>query len=270
VPIPGRTHFQHAMPSSLGLWSGAFLESLLDDLQLLQDAYHLINQCPLGSAASYGVSLPIDRQLVADLLGFRCVQNNVLYANNSRGKFEAIVLHALTQIMSDLSKWATDTIIFSAPEFGYLRLPENLCPGSSLMPQKRNPCPLELIRAKAATVTGNLFQILEIIKALPSGYNRDFQETKRPLMQGLETTLASVIIGSRIMASLQVDEKHCIQAFTPEIFATDQALSLAYQGTPFRDAYRSVAEHAEKVSMMDPKSNIANKTHSNSNASTMV
>ena len=164
VPIPGRTHFQRAMPSSLGLWAGAFLESLLDDLQLLGEAYHLADQCPLGSAASYGVSLPIDRQLVSDLLGFRTLQNNVLYANNSRGKFEAVILHALSQIMSDLSKLAVDMIIFSAPEFGYLQLPETLCPGSSLMPQKRNPCPLELIRAKTSTVTGNLFQILEIIK----------------------------------------------------------------------------------------------------------
>lgn len=192
VPMPGRTHFQRAMPSSMGLWAAAFAESLLDDVHLLKGAYELIDQCPLGSAASYGVSIPIDRQYCADLLGFKSVQNNVLFANNSRGKFEAAVLHALVQIMNDLSKVATDIIIFSAPEFGYLILPEKFCPGSSLMPQKRNPCPLELIRAKSATLQGLLFQTLEIVRALPSGYNRDFQETKRPIMHGLETTSLSM------------------------------------------------------------------------------
>lgn len=198
IPIPGRTHFQRAMPSSLGLWAGAFAESLLDDMELLKTAYLLVDQCPLGSAASYGVALDIDRQYVADLLGFEKVQNNVLYANNSRGKFEAVILNALVQIMNDLSKIATDIIIFSAPEFGYLGLPEKFCPGSSLMPQKRNPCPLELIRAKSATLQSYLFQVLEIVRTLPSGYNRDFQETKRPLMQGFETTCLSLKVLSRL------------------------------------------------------------------------
>lgn len=261
IPIPGRTHFQRAMPSSIGLWSGAFFESLLDDLQLIIGAYDLIDQCPLGSAASYGVSLPIDRQLVSDILGFRCVQNNVLYANNSRGKFEAIALQALTQVMSDLSKLSVDIIVFSAPEFGYLELPETLCPGSSLMPQKRNPCPLELIRAKASTVTGNLFQILEIIKGLPSGYNRDFQETKRPLMQSMETTLASVVVCGHVFAALKVDEEKCIKSFSPEVFATDQVLEQVSKGVPFRDAYRTVAAHHDKKTRVDPQENIASKKH---------
>ncbi|WP_068469360.1 argininosuccinate lyase [Candidatus Protochlamydia phocaeensis] len=261
VPIPGRTHFQHAMPSSLGLWAGAFTESLLDDGELLKSAFDLINQSPLGSAASYGVSLPIDRQYCAELLGFRCVQNNVLYANNSRGKFEAIVLHALAQIMNDLSKLATDIIIFSAPEFGYLKLPEKFCPGSSLMPQKRNPCPLELIRAKSATVQGLLFQTLEIIRSLPSGYNRDFQETKRPLMQGFDMTLASLHVFLKVFEGIQIDQDACLKAFTPELFATDQVLQLAKNGVPFRDAYRQVAQSLESVSQADPVTNILSKIH---------
>ena len=261
VPIPGRTHFQRAMPSSLGLWAGAFAESFLDDIHLLKGAYALIDQCPLGSAASYGVSLPIDRQYCADLLGFQIVQNNVLYANNSRGKFEAAVLHVLVQIMNDLSKIATDMIIFSAPEFGYLILPEKFCPGSSLMPQKRNPCPLELIRAKSATVQSMLFQVLEIIRSLPSGYNRDFQETKRPIMQGLETTSSSLTVFSLIIAELQVDPKTCIEAFSPELFATDQVLKLTSYGSPFRDAYRQVAKDLQNVSSLDPVENIISKTH---------
>lgn len=261
VPIPGRTHFQRAMPSSLGLWAGAFAESLLDDLHLLKGSFDLINQCPLGSAASYGVSLPIDRQYTADLLGFQSVQNNVLYANNSRGKLEAAVLHVLAQIMNDLSKMATDVIIFSVPEFGYLTLPEKFCPGSSLMPQKRNPCPLELIRAKSATVQGFLFQVFEIIRSLPSGYHRDFQETKRPIMDGLETTSASLKVFFQIFSGLEVNAKVCIESFSSELFATDLVLQLTSSGTPFRDAYRIVANDLDQVANTNPVENILSKTH---------
>lgn len=261
VPMPGRTHFQRAMPSSMGLWAGAFAESLLDDLELLKTAYWLLDQCPLGSAASYGVSLEIDRHYTSDLLGFRAPQNNVLYANNSRGKFETVILSALVQVMTDLSKIATDIILFSAPEFGYLQLPEEFCPGSSLMPQKRNPCPLELIRAKSATVQGMLFQGLEIIRGLPSGYNRDFQETKRPLMQGFETTFASLKVFTQVFSSLEVDAEKCIKAFSSELFATDKVLELVKKGAAFRDAYKEVARSLNEVAMEDPVANILSKTH---------
>ena len=137
IPYVGRTHYQKAMPSSIGLWMGAFIESLLDDSELLIANYKIIDQSPLGSAASYGVALPIDRQYSSDLLGFSKVQNNVLYANNSRGKFESMIIHSLSQIMLDMSKLATDVILFSAPEMGYLELPIEFCPGSSLMPNKK-------------------------------------------------------------------------------------------------------------------------------------
>ncbi len=261
VPMPGRTHFQRAMPSSAGLWAGAFAESLLDDLELIKSAYRLVNQCPLGSAASYGVSLPIDRQYCSDLLGFRKVQNNVLYANNSRGKFEAVLLNGLAHVMGDLSKISTDLIIFSTPEFGYFDLPEKFCPGSSLMPQKRNPCPLELIRAKSALVQGNLIQLLEIIRALPSGYNRDFQETKRPFMEGIKTTLMSLQVFSQVFNGLKVNAEKCEKAFSSEIFATDQVLSLVSEGMPFRDAYRKVSREPQHVELLDPVENILSKTH---------
>jgi argininosuccinate lyase len=261
IPIPGRTHFQRAMPSSVGLWAGAFAESLLDDVELIKTAYTLVNQSPLGSAASYGVSLPIDRQYVADLLGFDKVQNNVLYVNNSRGKFEAVILNGLVQIMNDLAKVSADMIIFSAPEFGYLLLPEKFCPGSSLMPQKRNPCPLELIRAKSALVQGYLFQVLEMIRALPSGYNRDFQETKRPFMQGFEVAGLSLKVLNQIFAELEVDTDRCIGAFSVELFATDQVLRLVEQGVPFRDAYAKIARDPEGVTMEDPIENIMAKSH---------
>ncbi len=261
VPMPGRTHFQRAMPSSMGLWGGAFAESLLGNITLVKTAYMLVDQCPLGSAASYGVSLEIDRQYTSDLLGFSAVQNNVLYVNNSRGKFESIILSALVQIMNDLSKISTDIIIFCTPEFGYLSLPEKFCPGSSLMPQKRNPCPLELIRAKSATLQGMLFQVLELIRALPSGYNRDFQETKRPLMQGFELTLMSLKVFGIIFSELQVNKDQCIASFSSDIFATDEVLSLVNEGIPFRDAYKQVAHDLDQVALRSPTENILSKTH---------
>lgn len=261
IAMPGRTHFQKAMPSSFGLWACAYAESLLDMATLLQQTFETINQSPLGSAAAYGVNLSIDRQLVADALGFAKVQNNVLYASNSRGKFESIVIHALTQIMIDLSKVAADLIIFSAPEFGYVEIPAQLCTGSSLMPQKKNPCGLELVRAKTATVISYLLQTLEIIRGLPSGYNRDFQETKRPLMQSCQITHEALVIMKLTIDQLTVNEKACLEAMTPELFATDYALELVQKGMPFRDAYRTVAAQLDTLGQYDPVENIMSKKH---------
>ncbi len=261
VPIPGRTHMQQAMPSSVGLWAGAFLESLLDDLVLLRAAYEVTDQCPLGSAASYGVSIDIDRQMTSDLLGFAKVQNNVLYANNSRGKVDSIVLSAMLQIMLDLGKMSMDAIIFGMPEFGYFILPEEFCPGSSLMPQKRNPGPFELARAKAGTVLGALVQIVDILHGLPSGYNRDFQETKAPMMRGIETTRASLAVCRVVMAGLKVNEERCVNSFTPALFATDRVLDLVGEGMAFRDAYRKVAGELDQVEIADPRESVRSKTH---------
>ncbi len=261
IPMPGRTHFQRAMPSSWGLFFGAYAESFLDTITLLQNAYALVNQSPLGSAAGYGVVLPIDRQEVADLLGFEKVQNNVVYVSNSRGKVESIVLHALAQIMIDLSKLSTDLIIFSAPEFGYVEIPQELCSGSSLMPQKRNPCGLELVRAKSATVISNLMQTLMIIRALPSGYNRDFQETKQPLMDSVAITHDAVRICNLTIAQLKINADICIEAFSNELFATDHVLRLVQKGMSFREAYKKVGLAPELVPMEDPVVNIQQKTH---------
>jgi argininosuccinate lyase len=261
IPYVGRTHYQKAMPSSMGLWMGALLESLFDDATLVIDSYKLIDQSPLGSAASYGVSLPIDRQLCSDLLGFAKVQNNVLYANNSRGKFESVIIHGLSQIMLDLSKLATDVILFSAPEMAYLNLPQEFCPGSSLMPNKKNPDPFELIRAKSATVMANLWQVMEISRALPSGYNRDLQETKRPLFDSFDIVGQTLEVVAIIMVQVSANQEKCLAGFTPEVFATDYALQLAVQGVPFRDAYGQVAANLQDSGLNDPLQNILAKTH---------
>jgi argininosuccinate lyase len=259
--MAGRTHMQIAMPSSVGLWAAAFAEELLDDLVLVRSARELSNVCPLGSAASYGVPLPLDRELVSRLLGFREVQNNVLYVNNSRGKFESVILDAVEQLMLTLSKLAQDVILFSMPEFRYFTLPRELCGGSSIMPQKRNPGMLELMRAKAASVGAASVQIKGIIRSLPSGYNRDFQETKGPFLRGLATGLASVRVADRVMQSLGVDEQALLSGFIPEIYATDRALELVASGVPFRDAYRQVAADLANLQSRDPHEAIRNKTH---------
>ena len=252
VPMPGRTHMQTAMPSSVGLWAAAFAEELLDDAALARGAFAILDCCPLGSAASYGVPLPLDREMVADLLGFSRVQNNVLYANNSRGKFESIALEAVEQAALTLSKLAQDLILFSLPEFGYFTLPQELCTGSSIMPQKRNPDGLELVRAKSATISADVIAIKSAIRSLPTGYNRDFQETKGPFFRGCEAGLACVRIMDLTVEKLVVNAERLRSSFTPDIFATDRALELVTGGMPFRDAYREVGRSLDALASRDP------------------
>jgi len=261
VPMVGRTHTQRAMPSSVGLWSSAFAESLADDMKMLVTAYELVDQCPLGSAASYGVALPLNRELVAELLGFESVQTNVLYVNNSRGKMGSIVLGVCTEIMLDLAKLSADTIWFSTPEFGYFKLPDKYCPGSSIMPQKKNPGPFEIIRAKSASVQAAMFEVQTVIRALPSGYNRDLQMTKGPLMRGLHTTRMSAEVIKCCFNEMGVDEERCVNSFTPEVFSADYALELAQKGMPFRDAYVKVASELDSLANLDPRENILAKKH---------
>ncbi len=261
VPMVGRTHMQRAMPSSVGLWAGAFAESLLDDFELLRGAYRINDQCPLGSAASYGVPLAIDRQYVSDLLGFARVQNNVLYANNSRGKTESVILGVLCQIGVDLSRFAEDALLFSLPEFGYFSLPDELCTGSSIMPNKKNPGGLEKMRSRAAALIAELVHTLELLRALPSGYNRDVQDTKEPFLRGLDTASAMLAVGRLIAEKLRVNEARCLAAFDGEVFATARALELVLEGVPFRDAYRQVAASLGELATRDPKAAIRKKTH---------
>ncbi len=261
VPMPGRTHTQRAMPSSVGLWASSILESLLDDLYLLKSAFKINDQSPLGSAASYGVNLNIDREYVASLLGFEKVQNNVLYANNSRGKTESIIIFTMSQIMMDLSKFANDLILFSIPEFNYFTLPEEFCGGSSLMPQKRNPALLELTRTKANIVNSLYCRVAGIITSLYSGYNRDFQLTKGPLVESFDITQQTLYILGYFTPKIKVNKEVLINSFSPEIYATDRVLELVKEGIPFRDAYKEVGINLELLKNKDPIENIKSKTH---------
>ena len=186
----------------VGLWAAGFAEALLDDEQLLSAAYTLNDQSPLGSAAGYGVPVPIDRQFVADKLGFARVQNNVIYVQNSRGKIEAAIVQALAQIMLDLSKLAQDILLFTTAEYGFFQIPQELCTGSSIMPQKRNLDIMELVRARTQTMLALQQQILGIVSGLPSGYNMDYQETKRPFMEALDLAQESLEICTLVMSNL--------------------------------------------------------------------
>lgn len=266
VPMVGRTHLQPAMASSVGLWASAYTEDLLDDVRLLKGAYDLNDQCPLGSAAGYGVPLPLDRRQVSDLLGFRRPIHNVLHAGNSRGKLESVILSALSQVMITLSQLAEDLLIFTMPEFDYFGLPPDMCTGSSIMPQKNNPDVLELVRARAARVMACVQAVMNIIKGLPSGYNRDLQETKEPFMLGMTMTRASLQIMAPLVAGLKVNREALRRGFTPAVFAADHALSLVARGMPFRDAYHYVKKHLDELDGLDPARAIALKKHAGATA----
>ncbi len=250
TPMPGYTHMQRAMLSSAGLWAASFAEALLDDEQLLSAAYKLNDQSPLGSAAGYGVPIAIDRQYCADLLGFSRVQNNVIYVQNSRGKIEAVIVQALAQIMLDLSKLAQDILLFTTVEYGFFQVPQELCTGSSIMPQKRNLGVMELVRARTQTMLALQQQILGIVSGLPSGYNMDYQETKRPFMEALDLVQESLEICTLVVSKIEVNAEKLIAACTFELFAADRAYELATAARlPFRDAYRIVG--AEVTAQLD-------------------
>lgn len=243
IKIPGYTHFRKAMPSSIGMWTGSFIDSMKDNLKMIDLAGELINQSPLGTGPGYGIPyLKLDRNYTAKILGFKKVQKNPIYTQASRGKFEGTILHTLSQIMFDLNRMASDLIIFSMPEFGYFEIPREFCTGSASMPQKRNPDALELVRAKYHTVTAYEFQIKNTISNLLSGYSRDLQLTKEPIMRGLDTTNDSLSIMNLIIGGLKVNKENCQKALTEEVFATEKVYQLVKKGVPYREAYRKISK----------------------------
>jgi argininosuccinate lyase len=251
VPMPGYTHMQRAMLSSVGLWAASYAEAIADDLRLILAAYDMNDQSPLGSAAGYGVPLDIDREAVAAVLGFSRIQRNTLYCQNSRGKFEAAILHALSQVMLDLSRFAADLLIFTTSEFGFFRVASELLTGSSIMPQKFNLDLMELLRARARQVMAWEAQVIHTVAGLPSGYNRDVQETKGPLLRGFQQVELSLKVCRRVVDGLEVDRQRLEAACTPELFAADAAYELVKQGIPFRQAYRQVAESLGELKRPD-------------------
>ncbi len=259
--IPGYTHMQKGMPSTVGLWAASFVETILDDLSNLKSLQELVDSSPLGAAAGYGVTFPIDRELTAQLMGFDRVQSNVISVQNSRGKNEALILGACAAVMVTLSKIGSDLLFFSQGELGYLKIPLDFCTGSSIMPQKRNPDVLELLRGKATIVAALANQSLNAVMNMPSGYHRDFQLTKKPLFDGLDITTDAITIIDELMKQVSFSKERCEAAMSSEVFAADIANQLVEQGMPFRDAYRKVKEELDTIKIDDPYKFINTKTH---------
>ena len=269
IPLVGRTHLQPAMPSSVEMWATGHAEMILDQLENLEAAYRLSDLNPLGSAAGYGVPLPLDRQRTSELLAFSRPIHNCFGASMARGECEAALLSALAQLMAVLSRCAEDLILFSMPEFAYFKLPRAYCTGSSIMPQKFHPDVLELMRSKAAQVLGLQTAALSMMHAMPGGYNRDLQDCKGLYMKGLDITRTTLRILRKVVAGVTVNAENCRKAFTPGVYATDVALQMVAEGKPWRDAYHEVRDEfaalydgrPSHVSNLDPDEVVMAKTH---------
>ncbi len=249
VIMPGYTHLQPAMPTSVGLWALSYAESLLDDMSMLACAYRLNNRSPLGSAAGYGVPyVNLPRREVAEWLGFERPQVHVAAVQLSRGKIEGAVAHAIALLGLTASRFAADLILFHMPELGFVRLPDELCTGSSIMPQKRNPDVLELTRARAHRLFGELRVLEGIPTGLPSGYHRDLQLTKEALIRVLDEGNDIFEAVARVSEGVVFIPERCYEACPPELFATAEALRrVVEEGMPFREAYREVGRKLEGV-----------------------
>ena len=240
VLMPGYTHLQIAMPSSFGLWFGAYAESLVDDMVFLQAAYKVCNRNPLGSAAGYGSSFPLDREMTTHLLGFDSMNYNVVYAQMGRGKVERNVSFALASIAGTLSKMAFDACMFSCQNFGFVKLPDECTTGSSIMPHKKNPDVFELTRAKCNKIQALPQQIMMIMNNLPSGYFRDLQIIKEVFLPAFEELEDCLQMATYIMDKIKINEHILDDDKYLYMFSVEEVNRLAAEGMPFRDAYKKV------------------------------
>ena len=240
VLMPGYTHLQVAMPSSFGLWFGAYAESLVDDLQLMQAAYRICNRNPLGSAAGYGSSFPLNRQMTTDLLGFDAMNYNVVYAQMGRGKMERSVAFALASVAATISKLAFDACMFNSQNFAFIKLPDQFTTGSSIMPHKKNPDVFELTRAKCNKIQSLPQQIMMIVNNLPSGYFRDLQIIKELFLPAFEELRDCLRMVALMMSEVKVNENILSEAKYELLFSVEEVNRLVLEGVPFRDAYKQV------------------------------
>ncbi|MGL4228401.1 MAG: argininosuccinate lyase [Tannerellaceae bacterium] len=245
VLMPGYTHLQIAMPSSFGLWFGAYAESLADDLQLLQAAYKICNRNPLGSAAGYGSSFPLNREMTTQLLGFDSMNYNVVYAQMGRGKMEKTVSFAISSIAATLSKLAFDACMFNSQNFGFIKLPDEFTTGSSIMPHKKNPDVFELTRAKCNKLQALPYQITLITNNLPSGYFRDMQIIKEVFIPAFEELQSCIYMVNRMMQEVKVNKQILEDKKYDLIFSVEEVNKRVLDGVPFRDAYKEVGLEIE-------------------------
>ena len=246
VLMPGYTHLQIAMPSSFGLWFGAYAESLTDDMLFLQAAYKMTNRNPLGSAAGYGSSFPLNRQMTTDLLGFESMDYNVVYAQMGRGKMERNVAFALATVAGTLAKMAFDACLFNSQNFSFIKLPKECTTGSSIMPHKKNPDVFELIRAKANKIQSLPQQVMLIMNNLPVGYFRDLQIIKEVFLPAFGELKDCLQMAAYIINKMSVNEHILDNPMYDPMFSVEEVNRLAANGTPFRDAYKQVGLEIEE------------------------
>lgn len=252
VPMPGYTHTRRAMPSSIGHWAGSYIEELINDHMILESAYKLNDQNPMGAAAGFGINMPLDRRLTTKLLKFDRVQVNSLYCVNSRGPSESYILSVLTKIMMTLGRLSNEMIWFSTPEFNYFHLPHEFTTGSSIMPQKKNPDVFEILRSNVSVINALQTEIKDISKGLIGGYNRDTQLTKEPLIKGLGIARRSLEVVALVMNKVTPNTENLMKSIAPEFLAVNEANRLVKSGMAFRDAYQHVKENLDKLTVGDP------------------
>lgn len=240
VLLPGYTHLQIAMPSSFGLWFGAYAESLVDDMEMLQTAYRLANKNPLGSGAGYGSSFPLNRTMTTELLGFDNLHYNVVYAQMSRGKTELFATTAIAQFASTLSRLAMDICLYNSQNFGFIKLPDEMTTGSSIMPHKKNPDVAELLRGKTNRLKGLPNEIMLVMGNLPSGYHREMQILKEILMPAFDEILNCLDMTYFMLSNIQVKEGILEDTKYDLLFSVERVNELVLQGVPFREAYKII------------------------------
>ena len=240
--LPGYTHLQIAMPSSFGLWFGAYAESLVDDTLVLQAAYKVVNKNPLGSGAGYGSSFPLNRTLTTKLLGFDDLNYNVVYAQMTRGKSEYVVLSGMTSLATTLSRMAMDICLYNSQNFGFVKLPDDFTTGSSIMPHKKNPDVAELLRAKTNRLKGLPTELAFVTSNLPSGYHRDMQILKEILMPAFDQMIECLDIAHFMMSNIEIKPNLLEDKKYDPIFSVERVNELVMQGLPFRDAYLQVKD----------------------------
>jgi len=258
VAMPGYTHMQKAMPTTVGTWMGAFAESLIDDVKLLSMITdEIVDQCPLGSGAGYGSPFDFDREWLAKEIGFKKVQNNVIYCHNSRGKIEGLVLEACCNIMLTLNRLASDMLFFTTQEFQFFNLDDSIATGSSIMPQKKNLDVAELIRGRTPTVIACRAEMTMNILNKISGYHRDGQEIKRPLFLGLKYTLMSLSAMGAVVDNIEPNKEVLMKSMleSPGLFAAHKAFDRVKDGLTFRDAYREVGGNLADINVTEENIN---------------
>jgi len=243
LPMPGYTHLQRAVVSSNAMWHAGFAEAFIDNAVLARDTCAWIDANPLGTAAGYGVNLPLDREHSTRALGFGRMQLSPIYAQLSRGKFEMAALHALGAAVLDLRRMAWDLSLFTTAEFGFVRVPDGYTTGSSIMPNKRNPDVIELLRASYATVAAARTEIEQLL-SLPSGYQRDLQFSKGAIYHGFHHGLGALAVLPGLLTGMHWNADRMLAAIDPSMYATDIAVDRARQGVPFREAYKQAADPA--------------------------